>query len=94
MCLSSSTSNNETLGCTNGNVANIWTGCIDQGSVRIRCPKDYFPCNELADHKEDWKNDWEENGERIRKIGNEFTCSPDCKNHGGPKECLDECKHP
>ena len=25
-----------------------WSGCINQGSVRVRCPKDHLPCNDLA----------------------------------------------
>ena len=39
---------NNGLECANGNTVSKWNGCIDQGSVRVRCPKDHLPCNDLA----------------------------------------------
>ena len=47
ICYSTSTSN-DLLECANGNFAGIWNGCINQGSVRVRCPQGHFPCNDLA----------------------------------------------
>ena len=48
ICYSTSTSN-DLLECANGNFAEKWNGCIDQGSARIRCPQGYFPCNALTE---------------------------------------------
>ena len=39
---------NSGLECANGNYVSSWNGCINQDSVRVRCPKDHFPCNDLA----------------------------------------------
>ena len=39
---------NNGLECANGNFVANWNGCIDQGSVRVRCPKAHLPCNDLA----------------------------------------------
>ena len=39
---------NNGLECANGIFVARWNGCIDQGSVRVRCPKAHFPCNDLA----------------------------------------------
>ena len=36
------------LECANGNFAKGWNGCLEQGSVRVRCPKDHVPCNDLS----------------------------------------------
>ena len=36
------------LECANGNSVSSWNGCVEQGSVRVRCPKDQMPCNDLA----------------------------------------------
>ena len=36
------------LECANGNFVSSWNGCIDQGSFRVRCPKEYFPCNGIS----------------------------------------------
>ena len=36
------------LECANGKFGEKWDGCIDQGSVRVRCSKGTLPCNELA----------------------------------------------
>ena len=36
--------------CANGKFGKIWAGCINQGSVRVRCPKDHIPCNDLAEN--------------------------------------------
>ena len=38
----------DSLECANGKFGEKWDGCIDQGSVRVRCPKGTLPCNELA----------------------------------------------
>ena len=46
---------NNGLECANGNFVASWNGCIDQGSVRVRCTKDTVPCNELADNGIDFK---------------------------------------
>ena len=36
------------LECANGNFVEFSKGgCIDQGSVRVRCPQGKFPCNDL-----------------------------------------------
>ena len=35
------------LECANGEFVTGWDGCINQGSIRVRCPKDSFPCNDL-----------------------------------------------
>ena len=47
ICYSTSTSNDQ-LECANGNFGEQWNGCIDQGSVRVRCPQGFFPCNDFA----------------------------------------------
>ena len=50
---------NSGLECANGNFAASWDGCLDQGSVRIRCPRDYFPCNDLSGNRIEfgcWEN--------------------------------------
>ena len=39
---------NNGLECANGNYVSSWNGCINQDSVRVRCPKDHIPCNDLA----------------------------------------------
>ena len=36
---------NHELECKNGKFAEPWNGCVDQGSVRVRCPARYLPCN-------------------------------------------------
>ena len=41
---------NNGLECANGNFVASWNGCIDQGSVRVRCPKGNVPCNDLAEN--------------------------------------------
>ena len=40
------------LECANGNFVDTWNGCVDQGSVRIRCPKKQFPCNDIGGNGE------------------------------------------
>ena len=47
VCYSKSTEN-ESMECANGKFGLHWNGCIDQDSVRIRCPKGSVPCNEAA----------------------------------------------
>merc|ERR1712060_232587 len=59
------------LRCSNGELGEQWAGCRNQGSTRIQCPKDHYPCNTL--------------------VGNsafpEFSCSSDCLEKGGNREC-------
>ena len=43
---------NNGLECANGNFVARWNGCIDQGSVRIRCPKKQCPCNDIGGNGE------------------------------------------
>ena len=47
MCYSNP-ANDFLLECANGNFTKPWNGCIDQGSVRVRCPLAFVPCNYLA----------------------------------------------
>ena len=47
ICYYTSTTN-EQLQCANGNFAPQWDGCINEDSVRARCPINKFPCNDLA----------------------------------------------
>ena len=74
VCYSSPAPSGDVMECANGNRATVWTGCQDQGSVRVRCPKGYLPCNDLS----------------TEGTGNEFSCWFDCDGHGGVKECSDE----
>ena len=46
--------NIDKLECANGNLGNLWDGCMKQNSLRVRCPKDKFPCNELAGNKKEF----------------------------------------
>ena len=46
-CYATSTQN-KSIECANGSYGKIWNGCINQGSVRVRCPIGTFPCNDLA----------------------------------------------
>merc|ERR1719186_2057886 len=46
-CFAESTGNNK-LECENGKFGKIWEGCIDQGSIRVRCPRRTKPCNDAA----------------------------------------------
>ena len=47
VCYSNPT-NSFVLECANGDFAKPWSGCIDQGSVRVRCPRNTYPCNDLV----------------------------------------------
>ena len=38
--------------CADGNTGSKWTGCVDRGSVRIQCPKNSFPCNNMNSNNE------------------------------------------
>ena len=38
------------LECANGKSGQLWAGCADQGSHRVRCPQGYFPCNERSEY--------------------------------------------
>jgi len=49
VCNATSTKTN-LMECANGKFGKIWAGCINQGSVRVRCPKDHIPCNDLAEN--------------------------------------------
>ena len=40
--------NTNMLECANGNYGPRWAGCLNQGSVRVRCPANHYPCNDLA----------------------------------------------
>ena len=54
ICYASATVNklhNSGLECANGDFASSWGGCLNQGSLRIRCPRDYFPCNDLSGNR-------------------------------------------
>ena len=42
-----STNDRYKMECANGNLGDLWAGCVDQGSERVRCPLDHVPCNEL-----------------------------------------------
>jgi len=48
-------STSEQLECANGKMGDRWDGCIDQGSVRVRCPKGHYPCNELRNNGKEFK---------------------------------------
>ena len=48
-----------------------WGGCYDRGSVRVQCPQNYYPCNNLR-KASDYK---------------EFICSKDCSKRGGIRNC-------
>ena len=66
----------EKLLCSDGELIDIekdadWSGCFDRGSVRVQCPKDYYPCNKLR-KSSDYK---------------EFICAKDCSNKGGKRDC-------
>ena len=43
------------LECANGNLGDTWDGCLHQNSVRVRCPKNNFPCNAVATNKQEFK---------------------------------------
>jgi len=62
---------NSGLECANGKFVNTWNGCIAHDSYRVRCPREFFPCNSLAN-----------NGIDFRCMRDPF-----CTGHGGPKEC-------
>ena len=56
-CYAASSDNvllNNGLECANGNFVASWDGCIDQGSLRVRCPKDFIPCNDLARNEQEF----------------------------------------
>ena len=38
--------------CADGDTGSKWTGCVDRGSVRIQCPKNSFPCNNMNSNNE------------------------------------------
>ena len=40
--------NNDMMECATGDFGTKWRGCIDQGSVRVRCPKGTMPCNDFS----------------------------------------------
>ena len=65
-CYAKSTNSTEMLECANGNLAQKWKGCINQGSIRIRCPKDTFPCNSRVNNGKEFSclPDCSENGGR------------------------------
>ena len=48
ICFSTPTNSTKLLECANGNIATKWDGCIKQNSLRVRCPKNHLPCNDLA----------------------------------------------
>ena len=39
---------NYELECANGEFGAPWDGCVAKGSVRVRCPARYLPCNKPA----------------------------------------------
>jgi len=46
-CYVTSTNDNM-MECANGQFGRKWNGCVGQDSVRVRCPHNYLPCNDLA----------------------------------------------
>ena len=62
LCYLPSTANvlsNNGLECANGEFVATWDGCMEQESFRIRCPKEFFPCKDLADNRVEfgcWKD--------------------------------------
>ena len=38
--------------CSDGSVQDKWTGCVDNNSVRVQCPKGHVPCNKLNSNGE------------------------------------------
>ena len=38
--------------CADGDTGSKWTGCVDRGSVRIQCPKNFYPCNNMNSNNE------------------------------------------
>ena len=46
--------NIDKLECANGNLVDQRDGCLKQNSFRVRCPKNKFPCNELAVNKKEF----------------------------------------
>ena len=48
-----------------------WGGCHARGSVRVQCPQNYYPCNNLRKASDD----------------KEFLCSKDCSTRGGYRDC-------
>ena len=45
--------------CKNGNLVNVsgnnWDACLNEGSIRVRCPKDRTPCNGLTTNRKEFK---------------------------------------
>ena len=33
--------------CADGSFENMWDGCVQKGSYRVRCPHSYMPCHEM-----------------------------------------------
>ena len=44
--------NDDKLLCADGDTGSKWTGCVDRGSVRIQCPKNSYPCNNMNSNNE------------------------------------------
>ena len=38
--------------CADGETGSKWKGCVDRGSVRIQCPKNKYPCNNMNSNNE------------------------------------------
>ena len=55
--------------CANMDTVSGWDDCLAQDSVRIQCPKNHYPCNNLK----------ESTGFK------EFICGTTCEDHGGKR---------
>ena len=49
-CVTEPTRDSDKLLCLDGKTVDKWNGCINRGSVRVQCPKGYYPCNQLRDN--------------------------------------------
>ena len=38
--------------CADENTGAKWKGCVNRGSVRIQCPKNNYPCNNMNSNNE------------------------------------------